>query len=83
MQVLAHVLGLDDVSGRWYAWWSGFAGDISILATPVVLLRKHNCHVRGCARVGRHPVEGTSYTVCRRHHPDEHPTAADVRSATP
>ena len=80
---LLHVLGIDNLGGYWYGWWSGFAGDLSILATPVVLLHKHNCHVRGCPRVGKHPVAGTTWTVCRKHHPDDHPTAADVREVAP
>lgn len=68
MRVLLHVLGVDNVSGYWYAFWSGFAGDIALLATPIVLLRKHNCHVRPCWRIGRHPVEGVpGRFTCRRH----------------
>lgn len=81
MHLLLHVLGVDDLGGRWYGFWSGFAGDLSILATPLVLLLRHNCHTRGCWRLGRHPVAGTTWTVCRKHHPDDHPTAADVRQA--
>ena len=81
---LLHWLGVDDVSGAAYAFWSGFG---SILIPPLltagpvmwVLLRKHNCHAKGCWRIGRHPVEGTGYVVCRRHHPDEKPTAAHIR----
>lgn len=76
---LLHVLGVDNVSGQWYGFWSGFAGDLSILAAPLVLMRKHNCHVRGCPRLGRHPVAGTTYAVCRRHHPDDHPRAVDIQ----
>lgn len=75
---LLHILGVDDVSGRPYAFWSGFAGDLSILATPLVLWRRHNCHARWCPRIGRHPVAGTTWTVCRRHHPDDHPSAQDI-----
>lgn len=78
MTLLAHILGLDDVSGRWYAFWSGVGGDLAFIAAPLVVLRRHNCHVKWCLRIGRHPVAGTMYTVCRRHHPEDHPTAADV-----
>jgi len=81
MGFLAHVLGIDNLSGRWYGFWSGFFGDVSILSMPLILLRRHNCHVKGCPRLGRHPVEGKPWTVCRKHHPDDHPTAADVREA--
>jgi len=76
--MLAHILGLSG-SGGWYGFWSGIGGDGALLAAPAILARRHNCHVRGCPRLGRHPVAGTDFTVCRRHHPDDHPTAADVQ----
>jgi hypothetical protein len=61
-----------------YDFLSGLAG-LSIFGLLLAQLRKHNCHVHGCWRIGRHPVEGTAYTVCRHHHPEGHVTAADVR----
>jgi hypothetical protein len=71
MHWLAHVLGLDDASGGWYLWWSGFGGRIVLgggfLAT---YLRQHNCHESRCWRLGKHHIEGTPYVVCRKHHPD-------------
>lgn len=76
-----NVLGITNLSGRWYGFWSGIGGDLAFVAAPLVLLRKHNCHVRWCWRIGRHPVEGTTWTVCRKHHPDTHVTAADVLGA--
>lgn len=81
---LTHVLALDDGSSRWYLWWSGIGADLGEVAIVVSLfagVRRHNCHVHRCLRVGRHPVAGTTYVVCRRHHPDGAPTAADVREA--
>lgn len=81
MNWLGHILGLDNLSGAWYGFWSGFAGDISqiaILGGLYSMWRKHNCHVKGCPRVGRHKVAGTEWVVCRRHHPDDAPTAADI-----
>jgi hypothetical protein len=83
VSLLEHVLGLDDPSGRWYLWWSGPFADVALFSAPIVLLRKHNCHVKGCPRLGRHGVPGTGFVVCRRHHPDDRPTAADVRRAAP
>lgn len=79
MGILAHILGIDNVSGYWYGFWSGFGSDIGELA----IVRRHNCHVKGCPRVGRHPIAGTTWTVCRKHHPDEHPTADDVKAVAP
>lgn len=82
MNLLEHILGLDNLGGRWYGFWSGIGGDASILAVPAVLVRRHNCHVRRCWRLGRHPVAGTEYVVCRKHHPDEHPRVEDVHQAS-
>jgi hypothetical protein len=78
---LLHILGVDDMSGRWYAWWSGSGGDLSILATPLVLCRRHNCHLRGCWRLGRHQavVDGKPVMLCRKRHPDDHLTAQQVQ----
>lgn len=75
---LLHVLGIDDVSGRWYAFWSGFGGDLTIFGALAVWLRHQNCHVQGCPRIGRHQVAGTEWKVCRHHHPDDAPTAKDA-----
>jgi hypothetical protein len=75
-----HITGVDNASGYWYAWWSGIVGDLSILSIPVVLLRKHQCVVRGCPRLGRHETGG-GHLVCARHAPDGAPSAEDVRIA--
>lgn len=80
---LQHVTGVDDLSGPWYGWWSGFAGDIpefAILGGLMGAYRKHACHARWCFRLGHHRYG--EYVVCRRHHPnlpDKPPTATDLR----
>lgn len=82
MSALLHVLGIDSVSSRWYAFWSGIAGDVSSVAVVggiAAWLRKHNCHVHGCHRLARHPVEGTQHLVCARHHPTGAPRAAEIK----
>jgi len=66
---LLHVLGVDDVSGRWYGFWSGFGSDLGYAGIIAALVRKHNCHQPRCWRIGRFPVEGTAWSACRRHHP--------------
>ena len=83
---LQHFLGFSnaDGNGTHYLFWSGFGGIVIpplLTAVPIVwvLLRRHNCHVRGCWRIGRNAVEGTAYVVCRRHHPEGKPTAAHIR----
>ena len=71
-QWLLHVTGSNNESGPWYGFWSGFGsdiGEITIIGGLVAIYRKHACHEPRCWRLGHHLVEGTPYTVCRRHHP--------------
>lgn len=51
----------------WYQFWSGFFIVVLSAATST-WLRKQNCHVRWCWRLGRFPV--AEFYVCHRHHPD-------------
>jgi hypothetical protein len=63
--------GADAESGTWYGFWSGFGGaipDFLILGSIITVYRHHNCHVKGCWRLGR-SVEGTPYIACPMHHP--------------
>lgn len=71
---VVHVLGIDNLSGRWYGFWSGFGSDLGEFGIIWVLYKKHNCHVARCLRLARHPVDGTSFVVCGRHHPDGVPS---------
>lgn len=64
-----HVFGLDNGSGPWYLFWSGPFADITIFGAVLGIYWKHVCHVGKCWRWARHPVDGTPYTVCRKHHP--------------
>ena len=64
--------GTVNESGPYYGFWSGFGSDVgeaTIFVGIVATWRHHNCHVRGCARIGR-PVPGTPYLACPRHHPE-------------
>jgi len=65
-------LGIDDVSGPWYAFWSGFGSDLTefaIVAALVAAVHKHNCHVKGCRRVIRtHRDDEIGRYACGRHH---------------
>jgi hypothetical protein len=66
-------IGSINESGPYYGFWSGFGSDISEGAIAIGLytgLRKVNCHARMCWRIGHHPLEGTPYHLCKRHHPD-------------
>ena len=61
-----------------YNFVSGPLADITLLGGAYAILRRHNCQVKGCWRIGRHPVAGTEHIVCRKHHPHESPTAEQV-----
>ena len=73
-------LGLD--GGPFYNFFSGLFGVLvvgaGVLASAYVNAKRHNCHVKGCWRVGRQQVEGTSFVTCRRHHPEGKPSAARI-----
>lgn len=75
MSWLPHILGLDNASGGIYLFWSGFGGDLGYLAVVGGLFahyKRSTCHVndpRFCWRPGVHPVAGTPYKACRKHHP--------------
>jgi hypothetical protein len=77
-----HFTGADNGSGPWYLFWSGFGSDITefaIVGGILSLYLRHNCHVKGCWRIGRHPIQDTPYIVCGRHHPTGAPTHADIQ----
>lgn len=75
MSWLAHVLGLDNGSGPIYLAWSGPGADLgefAIVGGLFAAYKKHTCHVdspRFCWRPGVHPVPGTAFKTCARHHP--------------
>lgn len=64
---LLHVTGIDNTGGKWYAFWSGFAGDLFIFGGLAGFYHKHNCHISGCLRIGKHLINGTPY--CSQHIP--------------
>jgi hypothetical protein len=76
--------GTVNESGPYYGFWSGFGSDIGE-ATLVVGVwaawHHHNCHVKGCARLGR-PVDGTPYVACSRHHPAHEGSKRNINQAT-
>lgn len=69
----------------WYNAWSGWVSDIGELALLGAIIgtyRHHNCHVKGCLRLGKHEYDmnGVKVKLCRKHHPEIHKplTVADV-----
>lgn len=80
--------GIIDEGGKGYGFWSGIGsdiGEVAIIGAVVGMFRKHNCHATGCWRIGKHPVEGTGYITCRKHHPvissDGPVTVGDIAAA--
>jgi hypothetical protein len=75
----------DTNSGRWASFlgaWPQTLEGVGAVAAGYALVRKHNCHVKGCPRLGRHPVDGTNYITCLHHHPaDDAPSSEDVLNA--
>ena len=76
---LAIHTGTDNEAGPFYGFFSGFGSDFGEVSIPIAvlaILRKLNCHQRGCLVFGHHdwtdPTTGVTYKLCRRHHPD-HP----------
>ena len=78
---IAEHMGLDNLSGTYYGFWSGIGsdlGEVTLLAAVVGLWRAHACHVNHCWRIGHRKVPGTDHIACRRHHPTDAPTHAEM-----
>jgi hypothetical protein len=56
-----------------YQLESGFVPALTVISLLSLIggaWRHINCHTDGCARIGRFPVAGGMFKVCRRHHRD-------------
>jgi len=42
---LLRILGIDDLSGPWYGFWSGIGSDLAYLGILWAIARRGNCHV--------------------------------------
>lgn len=60
---------ITSTSNWFYGIVSGWLGDIGLLTGIIIYYKKHNCHVKGCPRIGKLPVAGTPYITCKSHHP--------------
>jgi hypothetical protein len=61
----------------YYNFWSGFGSDLgeatiigAVSVGVYTLVRRANCHAKGCWRIGHYPLEGTPYHLCTHHHPE-------------
>jgi hypothetical protein len=69
--------GTTNQSGPYYGFWSGFGsdlGELAVLGAVFGAWHRVNCHAKGCWRIGRQHVSGTTYVTCRKHHPDGKPS---------
>ena len=80
---LAVHTGTINEGGPYYGFWSGFGsdiGEVAILGGLATVVRRHNCEVHKCWRLGRHQT-AAGHHVCRAHHPDDRLTHQDVLDA--
>jgi hypothetical protein len=73
---------LHPLVGNGYQFWSGIGSDFSELAigcAVVAFFRQHNCHVRGCKRLGSRD-DAVGAHACRRHHTLRHKHGVDPHS---
>lgn len=72
---MAHLIGIDSQATQFYAFYSGFGtfllASLGYTGLIVTMLRTLNCHAPGCPRIGRYPLAGGQFKVCRHHHADE------------
>ena len=69
-----HYTGADNPSGPWYGFWSGFGsdfGEVTIFGGLGLMWKHHNCHVKGCPRLG-HIDPAVHAPACRKHHSLRH-----------
>ena len=61
---------LHPLNGLGYQFWSGIGsdfGELTIFTALVLILRHHNCHVKGCRRLGHHDL-AVGAPSCKAHH---------------
>jgi len=72
---LLHILGIEPrTPSTAYNFCIGAGsdfGELAIIGGLAHLVHQHNCHVKGCYRVGLHAYDqdGQVRKVCRKHHP--------------
>lgn len=78
-------LGVKDEASRWYAFESGsgavILGDLPLLGGLIMLIRHHNCEIRGCPRLHLKRPTAAGHLLCHRHHPDPGPRTVEEAHA--
>ena len=75
LHVIFHALGIDTQTSMEYCFWSGAGTQLTLCIAAVMFLRHHNCHVKGCWRLGHIDAEH-GHPACRRHHSQAHKLGA-------
>ncbi|HEX3706901.1 MAG TPA: hypothetical protein VHV76_09755 [Mycobacteriales bacterium] len=78
-------LGVSNEAGRWYAFDSGsgavILGDLPLLGGLVLIVRHHNCEIRGCPRIQIKRPTAAGHLLCRKHHPETGPLTVEEAHA--
>lgn len=85
MHWLSHWLGLDNVAGAVYAWWSGSGSVVlpwllNALTFAGLFWWHHQCSVHGCWWYARRTT-AAGEKACWLHHPNRKRTVEDVHAA--
>ena len=67
LHAISHFFGIDTQSSHMYDFWSGVATQATLILAAIGAYRHHNCHRRGCLRLG-HLDQKKHRVVCRKHH---------------
>lgn len=74
-EALRWVQLLEPLHGNGYQFWSGIGsdfGEVFLVGAAWTLIRKHNCHVKGCPSIVTHLDPHVHAPACRRHHSYRH-----------
>lgn len=67
LHFLLHLLGIDTQQSYAYDFWSGVGTQLAVLGGTLAALKHHNCHKKGCWRLG-HVDPKHGFPSCRKHH---------------
>jgi hypothetical protein len=67
MEPIRHAAEWFALKGDGYQFWSGIGSGSPIFVLILIALKRHNCHVKGCWRLG-HVDPALGFHACKRHH---------------
>lgn len=69
LEHLSQASGTSSSASRSYNFWSGFGsdiGEIALIGGLITVVRGHNCHQKGCWRLGIHTT-ARGHKLCKKH----------------